>query len=57
MYAPALAWWLDYFTPESVLVINSSAMRVDTVGTINKVARFLGLSHTFTYEDIFDDDG
>lgn len=42
MYATALQWWLDWFEPKDVLVINFDDVVDDIKGVVEKIGKFMG---------------
>ena len=37
MYAPILAWWLQWFSAEQLLLINFDDLRDDPVGVVQRI--------------------
>lgn len=37
MYGPQIAWWLEYFTPDNLLIINSQRLKDHAAQVIREI--------------------
>ena len=49
MYAAQISWWLQFFHPSQIHIINQSDMSADEPNTLKKLFRFLGFTMPPSY--------
>lgn len=55
MYAPMLAWWLEYFHPDSFLILNMQEVKHDVISVANRVAKFAGVDVQYAESMLIDE--
>ena len=54
MYAPMLAWWLEYFDSGQLMVLNSKEVAANPIQVANRIARFTGVDDVFSSSMLVD---
>lgn len=48
LYASKMAWWLEFYPPEQLMILNAHELWRDPVPQLNKIVEFMGLDIPFT---------
>lgn len=57
MYAPMLAWYLQYFDTSDILILSFEDMHADPIHAANRISHHAGLGDIYTRRMMYDSKG